>query len=121
MRKSLRCLLPMFLLAACGSHHVLTGEWAQMTPDGKEGVELEFDATGTKISVHGTPRPDGGHDHPQATFTFDAATKAMTIECALLGDGKATTWKGSLNGDALEISSADGKLTFRRGGHAHGH
>jgi hypothetical protein len=121
MRKNLRCLLPMFLLAACGSHHVLTGGWAQVTPDGKVGVFLEFDDAGTKIHVHGAPRPEGGHDDLDATFTFDAATKAMTIECALLGDGKATTWKGSLNGDVLDLSSADGKLTFRRGGHAQGH
>ena len=118
MRKNLRCLLPILLLAACGSHHVLTGGWAQVTPDGTEGVSLVFDDTGTNISVHAHHLAD---PHPKATFTFDAATKAMTIECALLGDGKATTWKGSLNGDVLELSSADGKLTFRRGGHAQGH
>ena len=117
MRSNLLLLLPMLLLAACGSHHVLTGSWAQETPEGTEGVVLEFDDTGTRIAVHAHHRAD---PHPKATFTFDAATKAMTIECAL-GDGKATTWKGSLNGGVLDLSSADGKLTFRRGGHASGH
>jgi hypothetical protein len=108
----------MLLLAACGNHHVLTGGWAQETTDGKEGAQLVFDDTGTRISVH-THHLD--EHHPKATFTFDAATKAMTIECALLGGGKATTWKGTLNGDVLDLTSADGKLTFRRGGHASGH
>ena len=108
----------MLLFVSCGSHHVLTGKWSQVTPDGKEGVVLEFDDTGTQIFVHAHHRAD---KHPKATFTFDAATKAMTIECALSDDGKATTWKGALNGDALDLSSADGKLTFRRGGHVGGH
>ena len=107
----------MLLFVSCGSHHVLTGSWSQETTDGKEGVVIQFDDTGTRISVHAHHRAD---QHPKATFTFDAATKAMTIECAL-GDGKATTWKGSLNGDVFELTSADGKMTFRRGGQAHGH
>ena len=118
MRTNLRCLLPMLLLAACGNHHVLTGSWTQDTPDGKAGVGIDFDDTGTKIFVHAHHLPD---QHPPATFTFDAATMAMTIECALLGDGKAKTWKGSLNGDVIELTSADGKMTFRRGGQTHGH
>ncbi|HEX6811882.1 MAG TPA: hypothetical protein VF384_09700 [Planctomycetota bacterium] len=121
MRTSRSCLVPLLLLASCGSHHVLAGNWVQVMADGKVGVQVQIDETGTRIQVHGAPRPEGGHGHPEASFTFDEATRIVTIECALLGDGKATTWKGSVDGDRLELSSADGKLTLQRRDQVSGH
>jgi len=120
-----RCLrlLPFVLLAACSSSHPLDGAWNQELPGGAAGMSITFDTKGTACMVHTAPRADGsGHDHlHDTTYTFDAATKAVTVKAKLMGDGKAGTWTGKLDGAHLELSSADGKLTFHHGAHAHGH
>ena len=116
-------LLPLVLFAACSHSHPLDGAWNEERADGKPGISIEFDTKGTACMVHLAPRADGGHDHLEGalTYTFDAATKAVTITAKLMGDGKAATWTGKIDGEHLEVTSADGKLTFHHGEHAHGH
>lgn len=126
MLKALFVLSSLLLFAACsGDTHVLTGTWSQELPDGKAGVSLEFNATGDKVVVHGAPRADGGHGHPKFKPTWDLASKTLTLtrdgDEPLVEGSKAETWTGKLVGDHLELSSADGKLVFHRGGKPHGH
>jgi len=71
--------------------------------------------------VHTAPRTDGGHDHVNGTYTWDAATKALMVKARLAGDGKADTWTGTVDGETMQLGSADGKLSFRRGGKPDGH
>lgn len=114
--------LSVLLFAACGgSDHALAGNWLQDTGSDAKGMSIEFDGKGTEVMVHTAPAADGTHDHLHGSYTFDAATKAVTIKAKLLGDGKADTWTGALVGDRLELSSADGKLAFQKGGKPYGH
>ena len=117
MTRSSRLLFPALLLLVSCSKHPLHGGWRE--EGAKAPRVLSFDPAGSKLMVHTPPRPDGGHDHLHGTYTFDAATKAVTVQCKLLGDGKADRWSGTLADKALELSSADGKLAFARGGSAH--
>jgi len=122
MPRALFVLSSLLLFAACsGDTHVLTGNWSQQLPDGKAGMSLEFNATGDKVVVHGAPRPDGGHSHPKVQPTWDAATKTLTLKGELVEGSKIDMWTGKLEGDHLELSSAEGKLVFHRGGKPHGH
>lgn len=121
MRFSTLRLLPLVLLAACSDHHPLAGAWNQELPNNAHGMHITFDTKGDKLDVGLAPRADGTHDHLHGTYTFDAATKALTVKAKLLGEGKADTWTGKLNGAEIELSSADGKLNFHQGDHAHGH
>ena len=117
-----RCLLPLLLLAACsGRTHILAGNWSQELPDGKKGITLTFDDNGERLVVHGAPAADGTHGHPKATFTWDEATKTLTVKGNIVDETKEGTWSGKLDGDHLELSAADGKLRFRRGGEPQGH
>lgn len=113
--------LPLLLFAACSDDHPLAGNWAQKTPDGKPGMSLEFDTKGTRLMVHTAPRPDGGHDHVEGTYTWDATAKTLAVKAALLGPAKADSWTGSMNDSTVELTSPDGKLLFQRGGKPHGH
>ena len=119
--RTLPLLLLLLSLAACGNPHALAGNWAQELPSGAEGISLQFDDKGEKLLVHGAPRPDGGHSHPKVTHTWDDATKTLTLKGEVVDGSKADTWTGKLDGDRLELSSAEGKLAFRRGGKPHGH
>jgi hypothetical protein len=123
MKPILRPFLPLLVLAACSNEpaHVLAGNWTQELPGGAVGMSLEFDGKGERVVVHGAPRPDGSHGHPKATFTWDAATKTLTMKGDLVVDGKEGTWTGKLEGDRMELGAADGKLVFRRGGKPAGH
>jgi len=113
-------LATALLFAAC-SHddHPLAGSWAQDTGSDAKGAYLEFQTGGSKVVVHGAPRADGTHDHPKATYTFDAATKAVTVQGKLLGDGKAETWTGTLAGGVLTLTGGADTLQFKLGGAAH--
>lgn len=122
MKSWSHCLLPVLLLASCSSEsHPLAGNWSQQLPDGKPGMSLEFDGKGEKLYVHGAPRADGSHGHPKATFTWDGATKTLTVTGNLVDEAKSGTWTGTVDGDRMELGAADGKLSFRRGGTPHGH
>ncbi len=122
MKSWSRFVLPLVVFAACGGPaHPLAGAWSQELPEGKHGMSLEFDGKGEKVVVHGAPRADGTHGHPKATFTWDGAAKTLTLSGDLVTEGKPGTWTGRLEGDHLELSSADGKLVFHRGGEPHGH
>ncbi|MBX3461770.1 MAG: hypothetical protein KF830_01250 [Planctomycetes bacterium] len=110
------------LLAACSSDHPLAGGWGQKLPGGGTGMVLEFELGGSRVVVHGAPRPDGTHDDIEGvTYAWDATAAALTVKGPLLGAGKADTWTGSVRGAQMELGSADGKLEFARGAKAHGH
>lgn len=111
----------LLILAACSSDHPLSGNWSQKLPDGAPGMSLEFETGGSRVMVHTAPRADGGHDHVDGTYTWDATGRALTVKAALLGAGKADSWTGSLNDSTIELGSPDGKLLFQRGGKPHGH
>ena len=114
-------LLPFLLLAACGDDHPLAGNWSQKTADGSVGMSLEFDTGSDRLMVHTAPRADGGHDHVNGTYTWDATAKTLSVKAPLLGEGKADAWSGSMNDSTIELTSPDGKLAFQRGGKPHGH
>lgn len=114
-------VLSFLFVAACSSDHPLAGNWSQDTGADAKGMSLEFDAKGSEVMVHTAPAADGSHDHLHGSYTFDAATKAVTVKCKLLGDGKADSWAGTLAGDTLELAAGDQKLKFKKGGKAHGH
>jgi hypothetical protein len=123
MRPRLLPLVPLLIIAACTAKasHPLAGNWTQHTGTDAKGATLTIDPTGTKVHAHPAPRADGSTDHFDGTCSFDAATKAVTVKCKLMGDGKSDTWAGKLDGEKLELASADGKLTFEHGGDSHGH
>lgn len=121
MRFSSLRLLPLVLLAACSDHHPLAGAWNQELPNNAHGMHLAFDTKSDKVGIGLAPRADGTHEHMDGTYTWDAATKTLTVKAKLMGEGKADTWTGKLADHEFELSSADGKLTFHHGDHAHGH
>lgn len=112
-------LLALFVLAACGDHHPLAGNWNQELPGGKAGIHLSFDTKGTALEAGTPPRADGTHDHLQGTYTFEATTRAVTVKLALLGADQPDTWTGKVDGEHLELAAGATKLTFHRGRHAH--
>lgn len=114
-------VLPLLLVAACSSDHPLAGNWSQDTGSDAKGLSVEFDVKGTEVMVHTAPAADGSHDHLHGSYTFDAASKAVTVKCKLMGDGKAESWTGTLAGDQLDLSAGDVRLKFKKGGKAHGH
>ena len=69
--------------------------------------------------VHTAPEADGTHDHLHGTYTFDAASKAVTVKCKLMGDWKSEAWTGTLAGEVLELTDGTDKLKFKKGGSAH--
>lgn len=115
--RRLLLLVPMFLFAAC-SGHALDGHWNQVTADGKPGITIEFDTKSSECGLHGAPREDGGHRHASGTYTYDAATQALTVKMKLLEDGPEQ-WTGKLVDGKLELSSAGAKLEFKKGAAAH--
>jgi hypothetical protein len=121
MRMRSIALLSLIALAACSNDHALAGNWQQVTGTDAEGASLVWNGDGSKIVVHGAPRPDGGHGHPEATFTYDAASKALTIRSLLLGAGQPDNWVGTVAGDSIELTGGATKLTFRKGGKPAGH
>jgi hypothetical protein len=123
MHKFLLALLPVLVLSACGgdSHHPLAGNWSQDTGSDAKGMSLEFDTGGSKVIVHTAPRADGSHDHPKASYTFDAATKALVVKGELQGAGKPDSWAGTLGAGQFELKAGDVVLRFRSGGKPAGH
>ncbi len=121
MRFPLLRLLPLALLAACSHSHPLDGSWHEELPNDAHGMHIDFDTASANAVIGLRPRPDGTHEDTKGTYTFDAATMTVTVKARLLGDGKADTWTGKIEGADLVLSSADGKLTFGHGEHAHGH
>ena len=126
MRKLFLAFLPAVLFAACGhdhdhatagaSTHAIHGDWKQDTGTDAEGIGLTFYSDGTKVGLHTAPRPDGSHDHLYGTYTFDAATKALSIKgLKLLGDGKADAWTGTVGADRIELSAGADKVACKRG------
>ncbi len=113
-------LLSSFLFAAC-SHHPLEGGFSQQVSGDGKGAHAEFDVSSNKFMLHTAPDAEGHHDHVDGSYTFDAATGAVTVNAALMGDKKPAVWTGKLSGDDLELSAGTDKLVFKRGGAAHGH
>lgn len=112
-------LLALLALSACGDRHPLAGNWNQELPGGKAGMHISFDTKGSAIEASTPPRADGSHDHVRGTYTFDAASKAVTIKLALLGADQPDTWAGKVDGEHLELTAGTTKLVFHRGAHAH--
>ncbi|MCA8965548.1 MAG: hypothetical protein H6838_20705 [Planctomycetes bacterium] len=120
--RTLALIVSSFLFAGCGhDHHPLEGGFSQQVAGDGEGMHVEFDLESNKLLVHTAPDADGHHDHVDGTYTFDAATGAVTVNALLMGGKKPGTWTGKLTGDDLELSAGTDKLSFRRGGEAHGH
>lgn len=123
MKKLLLAFVPALLFAACGhdhahgaaSDHPLGGMWVQDTGSDAKGFGLEFDTKGSACELHTAPRADGSHDHVHGTYTFDAASKAVTVKCKLLGDAKADTWAGTLGTGVLELTGGADKVTLKPG------
>lgn len=123
MKKLLLALVPALLFAACGhdhdhgtaSDHPLGGTWVQQLAGDAKGFGLAFDTKGSACEMHTAPRADGSHDHVGGTYTFDAATKAVTVKCKLLGDGKADSWAGTLGTGVLELTGGTDKVTLKPG------
>jgi len=111
-------------LTSCGDEgSPMGGSWNQVTGTEKEGMTIDFERHGNKVSVHLAPRPDGTHDHAhgELVYTYTDETKAVTVKAELLGDGKGDTWTGKVDGDNLELGAADTVLKFKRGKAAAGH
>ncbi|MCK5943318.1 MAG: hypothetical protein KAI24_15160 [Planctomycetes bacterium] len=124
--KTLRTLvLPALLaFAACGSgepKNPMAGNWSEVVADGKPGMTLSFDGYSDKLDVHMRPREDGSHGHEHGTYSFDEKTGALTVNSKLIDGDKAATWTGKVEGDGFELSAANTKLKFTKGGKPHGH
>jgi hypothetical protein len=114
----LLCSILLSFAASCSEGtDAMAGNWK---PDGQSGahtVGLEFDGKGDKVMGH-VDGPDG-HKHPSGTYTYDAATKLVTVRAKLLGDAMADTWTGTVAGDSLELTGGTTKLKLKKGGSAH--
>ena len=125
MNKLRYLIFPALLtLAACGEpEHPMAGNWGEVTGSDKVGMTITFDGNSNKVNVHLAPRPDGshGHAHGALTYTYDDATKAVTVEAELLGADKPSSWAGKVEGTKLELGAADTKLVFEKGGKPAGH
>jgi hypothetical protein len=112
-------------LAACDSAArragVIAGHWSQETDSDQKGITLEFDHQSDKVLVHTAPDEEGGHDHLHGTYSFDAASGAVTVRGELGGHGKSDSWRGKLEGDHLTLTAGTGTLRFRRGDDPHRH
>lgn len=118
MRRFLRLsLLPALLLAACSSDNPMAGHWAMQGAAGPLKVGLEFHGSNGKVLAH-VDGPDG-HAHIDGTYTYDAATKAVTVKGKFLGDAKGDTWTGTVAGDEVKLTSGADSFTFKKGGSAH--
>lgn len=117
--RSLAVLVPFVLLAACSGGHALAGHWKAETPPAPfTKVGLDIDG-GSNAALAHLDTADGHSHPPKGTYTFDAATGAVTVNVKLLGDGKAETWAGKLTGDSLELVGGKDTLKFKKGGSAH--
>lgn len=130
LRKLLLSVL--LLLVACGDTKdsagggaisPMAGNWAQDTGTDAPGMTITFDGPSDRISVHLAPRADGTHGHGEGknTYSYDAATKALTVNSELMGHGKGDKWIGTVSGEAFELAAADITLKFNKGGKPSGH
>jgi hypothetical protein len=111
----------LLLLTACSDKHPLAGHWNQELPGGAHGAHLHFDTKGDKVNVGLAPRADGTHDHVHGTYTFDAATGAITVKAKLLEGNPADAWSGKLHDGHLDLKAGEVNLHFHRGDKAAGH
>ena len=114
--------------AACGADAEasadagsIVGHWSQETGSDKKGMTLEFDAASDELTVHTAPAEDGTHRHLHGTYAVDAATGAVTVKCAINGEGNGDSWQGKLDGEHLSLTAGDQTLRFHKRGEDHGH
>ena len=113
-------VLGLLLLGACSDGHALAGNWSLASGADVEGMVVEFDGASDKVLVHADV--DGRHVHIDGTYSFDAATMAVSVTAKLIGDDQPGEWTGKIvGGSKLELGAADTKLTFNKGGKPHGH
>jgi len=124
------CLFALLAtVAACGSDAEdpksdnppvdVTGHWSEDTGSSKEGMTLELHGEDNKVLVHTAPDESGGHDHLSGTYSFDATTGKLTVNCALAGDEGAKTWAGKPTSASLVLSAGGKELKFTRGDDPH--
>ena len=129
--RTLTTLTSLFVFAAlpsCGGEptdaatgtNALAGHWSQELEGGGHGMPLQFDGDSDRLMVHTAPREDGTHDHLHGTYEVQAGSAAVTVRCALLGDGNGDTWQGALSGEHLTLRSGGTELQFHRGEDPHG-
>jgi len=112
-------LLSLLAFAACSAKSPIAGNWTREGgPEGEKYI-LEFENGGTRVVGHIDDADGHRHIEPSPTYTFDAATMAVTVDGKLLGADGPAKWTGKLDGDHLELGAADTKLTFHKGGKAH--
>jgi hypothetical protein len=116
--------VPFLALAACTKHESsvvdtssLGGKWkTEPPPASLENHSLDLDSGSDKAMVHFDTA--GEHVHKYGTYTFDPATKALTVRCLVLGEGKPDVWTGTVTGDAMTLSAGDSKLSLKKAGKA---
>lgn len=114
--------LALLTLSACGSDTAaVAGHWSQETGSEKHGMTLEFDAKSDKLMVHTAPDENGGHDHVNGTYTFDAKASSLTVKCELVGKGKGDTWQGKVDGEHMTLTGGAVTLKFHKGEDPHAH
>ena len=111
-------VLPFLVLAACSSGNPLAGHWSPEAEVAGLRVGVDFDDKSDQVLAH-VDGPNGHSHPPKGSYTFDSATKLVTVKCKLMGDGKAETWTGTLQGESLELAGGDVKLKLKKGGSAH--
>ncbi|MFK7742316.1 MAG: hypothetical protein AB8H80_18525 [Planctomycetota bacterium] len=115
-------------LASCGADAnananagPIAGHWAQETGTEKKGMTVQFDSESNKVMVHTAPAEDGSHGHVNGTYTFDAESNEVNVQCALNGKDKSDAWKGKLDGEHLSLTGGDETLKFHKGSDPHEH
>ena len=109
--RSLLALCSLLLLVGCGSPSLSGGHWHEERADGSSGLVLEFDKNSDRMAVHLPNNPDGSHGHAKgATYTEQGG--AVTMKWSV--DGKTFEYKGTMQGDSLDVSGAGGSLRFVR-------
>jgi len=80
--------VPFLVVAAACSKgsDALAGHWKAEAPVNGLQVGIDFDGNGGQVIVH-LDGPDGHTHPPKGTYTFDAASKAVTVRALLLGEG----------------------------------
>jgi len=101
----------LVLLAGCGNKQPLVGNWRRDVAPGTDGLELWFDQ---KDAVGGCNHQPDDDDDIDGKYTLTEGK--LTINGKWKNSGKPVAMYGSLVGDRIDLSGADGRFTFHRAG-----